>query len=30
MSATWDDKPVKSIPIGLDEILIIDTVDSRN
>ncbi len=30
MSATWDDQDEKLIPIGLDEILLIDTEDSRN
>lgn len=30
MSATWDDKPSKATPIEADEILIIDTADSRN
>ena len=30
MSATWDSKGIKATPISLDEILIIDTEDSRN
>ena len=30
MSATWDSKGIKATPISLDEILIIDTADSRN
>jgi len=30
MSATWDSKPSKATPVSLDEVLIIDTEDSRN
>ena len=30
MSAVWDTKSVKVTPTGLDEILIIDTANSRN
>ena len=30
MSATWDSKGSKATPVGLDEVLIIDTSDSRN
>jgi len=30
VSAIWDTKSVKTTPIAADEVLIIDTVDSRN
>lgn len=30
MSATWDSKGLKATPVGADEVLIIDTADSRN
>ncbi len=30
MSATWDDKGSKATPVAADEVLIIDTADSRN
>ncbi len=30
MSATWDDKAPKATPVAADEVLIIDTEDSRN
>ena len=30
MSATWDDKGTKANPVAADEVLIIDTEDSRN
>jgi hypothetical protein len=30
MSATWDTKAVKATPIGADEVLVIDTENSRN
>lgn len=30
MSATWDSKGVKAVPVSADEVLIIDTEDGRN
>lgn len=30
MSATWDSKGIKATPVSADEILLIDTADSRN